>query len=63
MEKEEDMNKTLAEILLEVEAAVRPLGFKIESIQRRENGRALIGPDDADNGELAVAIIRKGNVG
>jgi hypothetical protein len=58
------MEETLAGVVAELERVIRPLEFRIEAIQRHENGRVLIGSDadNADNAELAITIVRKGKV-
>jgi hypothetical protein len=56
------MKETLSGVIAELEKAVAPLGFRIELIECRAKGGALIG---AENGEddLKVSIVRKGNLG
>jgi hypothetical protein len=52
------MEETLAGVVAELEGAIVPLGFRIEAVQRNENGRALIA-SSADNDELVITIVRK----
>jgi hypothetical protein len=54
------MNKTLAEIISEVETTVRPLGFEIQAVKRFEY-KALFPDDKVDNEiEISIVIVHKG---
>jgi hypothetical protein len=72
-EKEEDMmEETLAGVVAEVEKAVRPLGFKVEKVNRLDmtgskplfemDGISEMGKAAADSAELVITIIRKGRL-
>jgi hypothetical protein len=58
--------KTVAEAALEVETAVRSLGFKIKKVQRFELHRAVsLNEDEAKEfadkySELSIILVRKG---
>ena len=57
--------KTVAEIVLDMEKAVKPLGFKIMDVDRREKIPLLSGhfSDAGDDSELRITIVSKGKLG
>ena len=60
------MVETFADLVAEIEKAVRPLGFKIAVVARREKTSPIferVKEDKADDGELRITIVRKGDVG
>jgi hypothetical protein len=67
---ERNMEETLAGVVAELERVVRPLRFRVESVSRKHPTPKIfcdtgseMGKSSADNEELVITIIRKGNVG
>jgi hypothetical protein len=58
------MKETLASVVSELEKAVRPLGFKIRSVEEIEKPNLIMsGTSRADNEpELSIVIVRKGKL-
>jgi hypothetical protein len=54
-----EMEETLAGVVAELEGAIVPLGFRIEAVQRNENGRFFIGSDAANGESITVTVVRK----
>jgi len=62
------MEETFAGLIAEVEKAVRPLGFRVESADRYEktavwNSGQAGQTDQADDSEVRITIARKGKIG
>jgi hypothetical protein len=66
------MEETLAGLVAEVERLVRPLGFYVNNVYRKNStppifpgtpGTGSMEKEAADNAELVVGIIRKGRLG
>jgi hypothetical protein len=57
------MEQTLSGVVAEVEQLVKPLGFKIDTVERREKGFFAVSSEKIDNDELKISIARKGCLG
>jgi hypothetical protein len=64
-EGERTMEETLAGVVAELERVVRPLGFRIKSVEEIERSSLVIGDTSgADNDpKLSIIIVRKGKLG
>jgi hypothetical protein len=60
------MKESLANKVLEVEQAIRPLGFRIEEVARNSMSKSLFnsncGKEAASEERLEIIIIRKGEL-
>jgi hypothetical protein len=59
------MKETLGNVIVELEKAIKPLGFEIESVDRKDGFIPLISGNfkhDEDKEKLSIRIIRAGKL-
>jgi hypothetical protein len=55
------MKETLGNVIVELEKAVKPLGFEIESVVRKDDRTPIPGVNfrkEADGGQLNISLVR-----